>query len=276
MADRLSALLTHFELRSRVFFSGFHCGVAAFTAEPGVGHLHLLRSGALQVRDADGAARIIDQPSLLLYGQPIAHRLEAPFAEGADLVCAAIEFGIAHGNPLLGGLPSPFVVPLSMLPQQGRLLDLLFDEAFGAHCGQQAAVNRLIEVLLIHVLRHGMKTGVVAAGALAGLADPRLSKALIALHETPGKGWSLDTLAAQAGMSRARFAAHFHQIVGVTPGEYLTAWRMSIALGLLRRGRPVGVVASMVGYGATAAFSRAFLHNLGMSPRAWLRAQHAA
>lgn len=273
MTDRLSALLQQFELRTRVFFAGQHCGVSSVPAEAGVGHLHLLRRGVLEVTDVGGRAQRLEAPCLLLYGQPAAHRLSAPLPAGADIVCAEVSFGIGQGNPLLHSLPQPLILQSGSLLQDGRLLDLLFEEAFGGHCGQAVAVNRLMEVLMVHLLRHVMQSGQVQAGALAGLADPRLSKALVRLHEAPGQPWSLAALAAEAGMSRARFAAHFRRVVGMTPGDYLAAWRVSLAMGHLRRGRAVGWAATEVGYRTAAAFSRAFQQQLGRSPRDWLRTQ---
>lgn len=276
MTDRLTTLLQHFELRSRMFFSGTHCGLAAFPAEPGVGHLHLLRHGRVDVLMPGQPARVLDQPTLLFYPNPTEHRLQTHAEESADLVCAAIDFGVAEGNPLLKSLPSPFIVALQDLPQQGRLLELLFDEAFSPHCGQSAAVNRLTEVLLIHLFRYGMQQGVTASGALAGLADPRLSKALVALHGAPEQTWTLVRLSAVAGMSRARFAARFHAVVGLTPGDYLAVWRVSLAQGHLRRGKPVSWVAGAVGYRTAGAFSKVFHQRLGLSPRDWLRQQGEA
>lgn len=271
MTDRLTALLNQFELRSEVFFSGTHCGVTCFEARPGVGHLHLLRQGELRLLLADGRERTLREPTLLFYPEPVEHRLQTTPSTTADLVCASVDFGVAEGNPLLRSLPSPFIVPLQALPHQGRLLGLLFDEAFSGHCGRAAAVNRLMEVLLIHLFRYGMQRGLAKSGTLAGLAEPRLAKALIAMHEAPGEAWTLERLAATAGMSRARFAAHFHAVIGLTPGDYLAAWRVSVAQTLLRKGRPIGVVAQAVGYHTAGAFTRVFNKRLGTTPREWLK-----
>jgi AraC-like DNA-binding protein len=71
------------------------------------------------------------------------------------------------------------------------------------------------------------------------LSDERLSKALMAMHQHPERPWDLGRLADVAGMSRARFAAHFREVVGATPMAYLTAWRMAIVQTMLRRGEPL-------------------------------------
>jgi transcriptional regulator GlxA family with amidase domain len=102
---------------------------------------------------------------------------------------------------------------------------------------------------------------------LAGLADPRLAKALTAMHEVPKKSWTLDDLAGVAGMSRTRFAEHFRTRVGQTPIDYLTVWRMTVAGQLLARGKPVKSVALQVGYQSAAAFSRVFSRVTGQAPR---------
>ncbi len=133
--------------------------------------------------------------------------------------------------------------------------------------GRQTALDRLFDYLLILIIRHVVNSGTVSAGVLAGLADPRLGKALIAMHETPRKPWKLEDLADAAGMSRTRFADQFRTVVGLTPIEYLTFWRMTIARQLLSKGKPVKTVAAEVGYDSAAAFSRVFSRMTGQSPR---------
>ena len=72
-------------------------------------------------------------------------------------------------------------------------------------------------------------------------------------------------------MSRARFAVNFRETIGLTPGDYLTQWRLSLAQSLLRKGKPVGLVAHAVGYSGPAALSRVFSARLGQSPSRWLK-----
>jgi AraC-like DNA-binding protein len=83
-------------------------------------------------------------------------------------------------------------------------------------------------------------------------------------------------MAGVAGMSRARFAAHFMHKVGVPPGDYLTGWRLGLARRLLRRGLAVKRVAEEVGYASPGAFGRVFRRRVGATPRAWQQSAAAA
>ena len=103
-----------------------------------------------------------------------------------------------------------------------------------------------------------------------GLSDGRLGKAIEGMHKHPEASWSLEQLAQRAGMSRARFAAYFRQIVGITPFDYLTNWRLGVAQTMLRKGNSLKLIAAAVGYANATALTRVFTQRLGMSPSAWL------
>jgi AraC-like DNA-binding protein len=122
---------------------------------------------------------------------------------------------------------------------------------------------------MIQVLRQLMESGELQGGLLSGLSHPRLRFALVAMHEVPEREWTLDELANAAGMSRSAFATTFREQVGITPGQYLQGWRVTLAQKALRRGRLLKVIASEVGYGSEAALSRAFKAHTGQSPRQW-------
>jgi AraC-like DNA-binding protein len=276
MSDRLSALLQRFELHARVFYSGALCGIADFDTSAGVGHLHLLRRGPLGVTDTLGRHSVVTEPSVLFFPRAGAHRLDGGEREGADIVCASIDFGVDDENPLLRGLPALLSVPLAQLPGLDLAQQLLFSEAQASRCGHGAVVDRLTEVLVIQLLRHAMAHQLVDGGVLAGLADPRLAKAISALHADPARAWNLDAMAGLAGMSRARFAAHFTRTVGVPPGDYVTGWRLGVARTLLRKGLAVKQVAAEVGYVNPGAFGRVFLQRLGTTPTQWQRSDAAA
>jgi AraC-like DNA-binding protein len=262
--DPFAALFAHVAPRARTFFTGKLCRTAQFTDE---GHLHLLQKGELTVAQAGQSDLQFNEPTLLFFPRGRAHGFAADPERGADLVCATVDLGGTEGNPIGRGLPELVVLPLASHPALAPVCGLLLDEAFSERGGRQAALDRLFDYLLILIVRRVVESGRVATGVLAGLADPRLARALTAMHETPRKSWALDDLAGIAGMSRTRFAERFQACIGQTPIDYLTVWRMTIARQLLARGKPVKSVAVESGYKSAAAFSRAFSRVTGQAPR---------
>ncbi len=267
--DRLGALLQRFSVSARMFHSGPLCGINDIPTSPDIGQLHLIRRGPVEVHHGSRRTRRVVAPSLLFYPRVLPHRFVTDAEVGADMACANVAFVSGASSPLVQALPAFTVLPLEELDGARGVLELLFEEAFAQRCGRQHVVDRLFEVVLIHVLRVLMDSGRVDRGALAGMADPKLARALVAMHEKPAANWTLDTLAQRAGMSRSHFAARFHQCVGATPGDYLSRFRISVAQDLLRRGQPLKAIAGEAGYGSSAALSRAFRAICGVSPRAW-------
>lgn len=271
--DTMASLLNSFSLQAGVFYTGNICGIHDFEHDTRRGHLHLIRSGAVQVRGVTRRRFKIDEPTLMFLPRPDQHRLVTDDGPGADVVCATVQFGGAGVNPITASLPDLVQVPLVQMPGVDALLDLMFEEAFHEHPGRQGVLDRLCEVLMVRLLRHCMARGLTQGGALAGLADVRLGPVLAALHEGPQHPWDLPGMAQLAGMSRARFAVRFREVTGETPADYLAAWRVMTAQRLLARGAPVKQVAEDVGYGSASALSRAFVRRLGIAPGQWLRQQ---
>ncbi len=269
--DRLSLLLHRFSLSAGVFYTGQICGIHHFERDTQRGHVHLIKRGPVTLTGGVEGTLSITEPTLLFLPRPDAHRLIADDRDGADVVCASIQFGGGGHNPITDSLPAMVLVRLADLPGAQSLLDLLYDEAFSEQCGRQAALDRLCELLLIRLLRHCLDQGLTQGGTLAGLADPRLAKALVAVHEDATRHWELADMASLAGMSRARFAVHFREVVGDTPADYLASWRVTLAQGMLRAGRPLKHVAIDVGYGSASALTRAFIRKVGRAPTHWLR-----
>ncbi len=262
--DPFAALFAHVTPSAQTFFTGNLCETTHFA---GVGHLHLFKGGGLKVTQTGHEDIELSEPTLLFFPRGRAHRFVVNSERGADLVCATVDLGAEQSNPIGLGLPELIAMPLASHPSLAPICDLLVAEAFSEGGGRQVALDRLFDYLLILIVRHVVGSGIVAAGVLAGLADLRLAKALTAIHESPKKSWSLDDLSDLAGMSRTRFAAHFRTVVGRTPIDYLTLWRITIARQLLAKGKPVKAVANAVGYDSAAAFSRVFARVTGQPPR---------
>lgn len=263
-------------LSASVFFSGALCGGADYAGDGPHGHLHLVRRGPVTLQAPGSAPLRIERPSLVLFARPRHHRLETDDeagAAGADLVCARLAFEGPEAELLLLGFPERLVVVLEELDGLAPVLDRLFDEAFTRAFGQRAAVDLLLELLMVMLLRHCVDHGLTERGLLAGLADPRLARALAAMHDAPHAELNLERLAGTAGMSRSTFAAAFKARLGVSPGDYLTALCMTVARRELLAGRPLKRVAAQAGYNSPTALARAFQRRFGCGPRDWLARQ---
>lgn len=137
-----------------------------------------------------------------------------------------------------------------------------------------AAVPALLDTLLLYILRiwfaeQADVAGHGASGWAAALGDPAVTAALHAMHWSPAAPWTVESLAAEAGLSRAPFVRRFAALVGRPPLAYLTWWRMTLAERLLRTSdAPLRTVAEQVGYGTEFAFSAAFKRIHGSPPAA--------
>jgi AraC-like DNA-binding protein len=269
--DRLSPLFAHAPVTARVFYSGNLCHLAPVDNQDGDGHLHLLRQGTLKISGSDGSGDLVTGPCLVVLPHGGTHQLTPLDAVvGVDLICAVVGWGAQTRETIVAGMPNLVIVPLDVVSAAGRVVELMFDEAFSDHSGRDAALNRLTEYLLVLLLRHLIASESVGIGALAALADPQLANVVTKIHLHPNREWTLELLAEQAQMSRSRFAAHFRNTTGTTPLGYLTAWRITVAKGQLQRGRPLKAIAISVGYRNATTFARAFLRVTGQSPREWV------
>ncbi|WP_454674483.1 AraC family transcriptional regulator [Achromobacter pestifer] len=275
--DRLSALLDRFRVRASLFHTGALCGIQTFEALPGRGFLHVLRQGEMEVRHLPGATgpqrMLLTEPTLLFYPRAMHHEFINPPIGGSDFTCAALDFDGGERNPIVQSLPPVLRVPLDAVDGLRPALDLLFAEADNVRCGARLLADRLFEVVLIQLLRwildHPSEAG-ISSGLVRGLSDPKLARALVAVHQAPRDEWSLEKLAAIAGMSRSAFAAAFKDATGTTPAAYLTDWRLSLAASMMRSGRPVKRVADELGFASASSLSKAFRQRMGASPRDWL------
>lgn len=278
--DRLAVILETFRFQAQLHHSGPLCGLTAFDAGEGHGYLHVLRRGQLELSHPGSrelpARMHFDEPTLLFYPRPLTHHFHNPPRNDADLTCARLDFEGGAAHPLVRGLPPLIALPVARVAGLEMALELLFTETAQVRCGQRLLADRLFEVVLIQLLRwlldHPQAAG-IRPGFITGLSEPRLARVLVAMHETPGAPWPLERMAARAGMSRTAFANTFRDLVGQTPVDYLTAWRIGLAQRGLRRGRPIKLLADELGYANASALSRAFTAKTGLSPRNWLKQQ---
>lgn len=168
---------------------------------------------------------------------------------------------------LLEALPTLLVMPADSW--DCPLVALLGEEIVRDEPGQEVFLDRLLDLLLIALVRAWFARPEAEAPTwYAALADPVVGQALRLLHDHPAHPWSVATLAAKTGVSRAALARRFTDLVGEPPMAYLTGWRLSLAADLLREpDATVGSVARKVGYGSAFALSTAFKRVRGIRPQ---------
>ncbi|RZI77171.1 MAG: AraC family transcriptional regulator [Variovorax sp.] len=194
------------------------------------------------------------------------------------LVCGYLACDARLASMLLQGLP-PLVKVNVRDSSAGTWLEAsvryALAEARSPRPGGAGVLAKLAEVLFVEVLRLYMNgQGEGRTGWLAGVGDRIVGAALNALHKNPAKAWTLDELARTAGTSRSVLAERFQLLVGTSPIQYLTQWRMLLAANLLSRSNaPLTSIAEDVGYQTDTAFSRAFRREYGAPPAAWRRSQ---
>ncbi|MCH9647029.1 MAG: AraC family transcriptional regulator [Deltaproteobacteria bacterium] len=300
--DSLSPVLRSIRLRSQIYFrKDFPSPWGFDMAANEVSQFHLVARGRCFFK-VDGA-EVIHQVNagdaiLLPHGQAhwLASEATAPrlpgtaaFSSGSvedlppgedstTLICGHFELDRGLDHPLIESLPQWILVPASERRQATWLetsTTLLIDEMGSGEPGSEALVNRLAEGLFILLLRAFILRNRGKEGYFAALADRRLSRALGAIHDSPGDSWSLPTLASLSGMSRSSFADRFSRLVGMPPMKYLGQWRLQRARELLRDTElPLSAIAGDVGFASEGAFGRAFKRHFRINPGA-LRRQGA-
>ena len=185
----------------------------------------------------------------------------------ADLLVGTYQLEGDVSQRLLSALPSLLVVPAGRL--DSPLVDALSAEVQRDEPGQEAVLDRLLDLLLIATLRAWFAGPEAEAPSwYRAHSDPVVGRALRMLHHHPAHPWTVAGLAKETGVSRAALARRFTELVGEPPMSYLTEWRLALAADLLREpDATVGSVARQVGYGSPFALSTAFKRHRGVRPR---------
>jgi len=187
-------------------------------------------------------------------------------ASGADrsIICA-YEGHSEVSARLLNALPS--VLVLRGNEWDTTLIGLLAEEAGRDGPGQEAYLDRLLDLLLIAVLRTWFGREENAPPWWHAEGDPVVGQALRLIYNNPAHPWTVANLAAAVGSSRAAFARRFTELVGEPPIAFLTGWRLALAADLLRSSKAtIAAVAKQVGYATPFALSSAFKRAYGVSP----------
>jgi len=189
--------------------------------------------------------------------------------ESTSLICGQCEFLQYYWNPILEAMPNILVIPAADSARTilGGVINLMIAETESAGNASNAVLDRLSDILFIEAFRAYIESHENTPGYIAALKDPRLSRALTSFHKQPAKNWTVQTLSAVSGMSRSSFADNFKYMVGMSPMEYVTGWRMQIAYDeLTSDNSSVMSIAEGCGYQSEAAFRKAFKKQFGVGP----------
>ena len=275
----LESLLTQSMLRVEVIAELHRCG-SWFQEQPRYhcGLFHLIGTGRCRVH-CSGLDEALDLEvgDLVILPHGDAHRLSVEDGDGdgrqevscrTSLICGELHFSGNAQHPLSHALPTCFVVRAK---EAGDLFRQLSDMMVGVVgtglVGRRVLLNKLADTLFALAVCDYAKRATEQRGVFAALADTRISRVLQAVHENPGHGWTMQSLAAHACMSRSAFAERFTQLMKLPPMQYVTQWRVSIARQMLReRRQSVACIAEKLGYSSEAAFRRLFKRVSGVCP----------
>jgi AraC-like DNA-binding protein len=234
------------------------------------GDVVLLPTGAGHViaSHASGAARAWDRVAKARARNAAGEIVLAGAGKPTHLICAAYDYDREVVHPLLSLLPPMLIVSGEDAGATGSTLQLLHSELSAPSAGSAIIVDRLIDVLFVHVIRAWVASQQDRGRSwLFGLRNPSIARALAVMHADPGAAWTIDGLARESSVSRATLTRHFTALVGEPPLAYLTRWRVELAARQLREtDDAVGAIAHRVGYASEFAFSRAFSRLRGRPP----------
>jgi AraC-like DNA-binding protein len=199
-----------------------------------------------------------------------------PYNGGGHFLSVCGHFALAgdHADILLGVLPP--IVHIYRESDKAVLrwcVDQMMHELREPRPGNSLVIEHLAHMMLVQALRLHIAEGPNGGpGFLAALADDRVSAAIRCMHADPARRWTVRSLAESSAMSRTAFTLRFKKMVGTSPMEYLTRWRMLLAAdNLARANDSISVIASSLGYESESAFSTAFKRVMGCSPREYSR-----
>ena len=265
---------------------------------------HLLLDGQCKVRVVDGPETLeLSRGDMVLFPHddqhlmgsdlgllpvPSADTVQGPMAGGGQFVslrmggegeqtrcvCGFVACSRSLLRPLLDALPRMLRVSIREEPAASLVRELVragVSESTAERPGSASVRTKLSELLFVEAMRNYAESlPPEGRGWLAGLRDAHVGRALALLHADPERAWTVEELARATGLSRSALGARFGELVGKSPIQYLTSWRLALAAQELRAGNgAIARIAERSGYESEAAFGRAFKREFGTPPAAW-------
>lgn len=269
-----------------------------FSVPAGKPCVYIVEQGTLELRIAQDRSVVLQENQIALMLQGTAH--DARFSDPNGKIPQARPIDLATGEqarPAINCFLGSFTVDgdlaekiLQSLPQvivlEGladnpiewvdTVCMLVLRELGTTRPGASLMVSRLLDLLLVIILRRWAQSEDSLPGWLAAAKDERIARAVSAIHADPARDLANKELAELSGMSVSSFATRFKQVMGQQPGAYLRGWRLDQAAeALLHSSAPVESIADRVGYASKEAFSRAFQTKFGATPTAWRAARRS-
>lgn len=195
---------------------------------------------------------------------------DADDPQAAVFLCGAYRLAGDVGRSLIQALPPVLVIRPSAHDQVHDVVSLISRELTQPAPGQQTVLDRLLDVLLVLVMRASYQHSSTAPRWYRAAEDPRLGRALQAMHEHPERSWTVPELAHLSAMSRPSFARNFERALGQSPMQYLTDWRLTLAREyLLANELTLEQIAHRTGYSSPNAFAATFRRHVGLPPGRW-------
>lgn len=295
----MNELLLGMRLRG-IQYRRIHAGSSfgfAFKAKPGCAYFHFLATGKAELLTENGVLQMLSAGNAVFLPQGSAHQIfsdprvlvqDIDYCDVmalSDTICAV---ACSSGTPQtiffggcmefdLGGLQGlvPLMPELMMIDATSQrylelmpILTAMEQEARAGRMGDAGILARLADVVMAVIVRGWVECGCSNSSAfVTALREPKLSRAILALHRHPGRDWTVAELAAESGLSRSVFAKQFQEMIGVAPLHYAGELRMRIARTWLTYDRmSIENVADKLGYTSQAAFSRAYKRIVGVPP----------
>ena len=289
LIDALSDILYSLRFRgSTYFYKHFYAPWGIEEPAAAGGMFHIVTDGSAWLLHGEMAAPVsLTAGDIVLFPAGMSHKLYSsenaellngsevieavaagrpPFQEGSgegiNLICGYMHYNTQGNHPFLNSLPGCIRMNQQQVPGLSHiayLIDCLKQEMDTQTPGTTAMVDRLTEILIIQIIREHIRLNSEKQPFFRALRDEKIGRLLSSIHQRPGDNWSVETMGAQAHMSRSSFSARFNELVGVPPMKYLTEWRMRLAGDLLSDSKlSISAIAAKVGYGSEAAFAKAF------------------
>lgn len=287
--DVLNQLFSTFKVSATIFHNGQYCGNWAIdTSGTQYISFHIVSFGRCFVSiDGNEESITLEQGDLVLFPRDVSHCITNDIAlkqvkntmtsqdysngqhnGGTGLICGYF----AHKHPLVTSitdhLPSCIVIKRNQIndKQSGLhlLLDVLLEESLHPDKGSELIMSKISEALLAIIFRQHLPT---ETGVLAASIHPKLCSAIKAIHQNNEYKWTVEELAELCFMSRSAFSQMFKSVLGQSPMEYLTQWRLSLAYRMLADEKVSTLSAALsCGYDNESSFSKAFKRVMGVNP----------